>query len=260
MQDFKTVLITGASEGIGKCFATVFAKHGHNLILVARSADKLEQLADTLRAVHKVEVSTIPMDLIPVDSAEKLFFEVAKRELRVDILLNNAGMMQVEPFCSSDIDKMNNVIQLNIQSLVNMARLFSGPMVSKVKGKIINVGSIASFVPTPNFSVYGATKAFVLSFSEGLSQELKGTGVTVTCVCPGFTETNMLSEADGLEKYIPTFMKADPMELAEQAYQAAAKREVVFLDSIANKAVVQWAKHYPRWIVRGVSGLLSRFG
>lgn len=260
MQDYKTVLITGASEGIGRCFAEVFAKHGHDLILVARNQHKLELLAAELKGLHNTEVTIIPMDLIPVDSAEKLFFEVAKKELSVDILVNNAGMMQVEPFCSSDTVKMNNLVQLNIQSLVNMARHFSGPMIGRVKGKIINVGSVASFMPTPNFSVYGASKAFVLSFSEGLSQELKGSGVTVTCVCPGFTETNMLSEADGLEKYIPKFMKADPVDLAEQAYQAAAKGEVVFLDSLANKALVQWATHYPRWFVRGVNGLLSRFG
>lgn len=260
MQNFKTVLITGASEGIGRCFAQTFANHGHDLILVARNEEKLALLAAELKGLHNIEVTTIPMDLIPVDAAEKLFFEVAKRELSVDILVNNAGMMQVEPFCSSDMHKMNNVVQLNIQSLVNLSRLFSGPMISKAKGKIINVGSIASFMPTPNFSVYGATKAFVLSFSEGLSQELKGSGVTVTCVCPGFTKTNMLDEGGGLEKILPTFLKADPSELAEQTYQAAAKGEVVFLDSLANKALVQWATHYPRWIVRGINGLLSRFG
>lgn len=260
MQTYGTALITGASEGIGKCFSQVFAKQGHDLVLVARNAEKLELLAAELQASYPITVTTIPMDLIPHDAAEKLFVEVAKRELQIDILLNNAGMMQIEPFCSSDPEKMNNLLHLNINALVNMTRLFSGPMIGRVKGKIINVGSIASFMPTPNFSVYGATKAFVLSFSEGISQELKGSGVTVTCVCPGMTETDMLAQAEGLEKYIPGFLKADPMDLAEQAYKAAMKDEVVFLDSLANKAVVQWATHYPRWFVRGVSGLFSRFG
>ena len=259
MKACKTVLITGASEGIGKCFAHTFAKHGHDLILVARNQEKLALLEAELKGMFNIEVTVIPMDLIPLEASEKLFFEVAKRELAVDVLVNNAGMMQVEPFCSSDMSKMNNLLQLNIQSLVNLSRLFSGPMLAKGRGKIINIGSVASFMPTPNFSVYGATKAFVLSFSEGLSQELKGTGVTVTCVCPGFTKTSMLDEAGGFEKMLPEFLKADPDELAELAYQAADKGEVVFLDSLANKALVQWATHYPRWIVRGINGLFSRF-
>ena len=259
MLEFKTALITGASEGIGRCFAEQFAKQGHDLILVARSEEKLTQLASELESKERVKVTVIPMDLIPIEAPDKLFLELAERELQVDILVNNAGMMQIEPFCSSDTAKLNNLMMLNMQSLVNLTRLFSGPMISRVKGKIINVGSIASFMPTPNFTVYGATKAFVLSFSEGLSQELKGSGVTVTCVCPGFTETSMLSEAHGVEKYIPNFLKADPHDLAEQAYKAAMKGDVVFLDSLANKAVAQWAQYYPRWFVRGVNGLISRF-
>lgn len=259
MKGLNNVLITGASEGIGRSFAEVFAKRGHDLILVARSERKLTELADDLRARFQSHVTVIPMDLIPENAAEQLFYKVAELEIHVDILVNNAGMMQIEPFCSSDINTLNNLMHLNIRSLVNLARLFSGPMLARDKGKIINVGSIASFMPTPQFSVYGASKAFVLSFTEGLSQELKGTGVTTTCVCPGFTQTNMLSHGHGVERYIPDFLKADPQALAEQAYKAASDGDVVFLDSLANKALVQWAKHYPRWIVRGVNGLLGRF-
>jgi short-subunit dehydrogenase len=168
-------------------------------------------------------------------------------------------MMLVEKLHNSHTQSLNNLLQLNVQSLVNMTHHFIAPMIARGKGKIVNIGSIASFMPTPNFSAYGASKAFVLSFSEGLAEELRGTGVTVTCVCPGMTETKMLSHAEGLERFIPKFLKAEPMELAAQAYKASMKGEVVFLDKLANKLIVQWASHYPRWMVRGVNGLFSRF-
>ena len=259
MKGLNTALITGASEGIGRSFCHTFARKGHDLVLVARSADKLEELASEIRDKYSREVAVLPMDLALENASETLFQQLAEKQIKVDVLVNNAGMMQVEPFCSSDYVTLNKLMDLNIRSVVNLTRYFSGPMLVRGKGKIINVGSIASFMPTPGFSVYGASKAFVLSFSEGLSQELKGSGVTVTCVCPGFTRTNMLSQGHGVEKYIPSFLKASPEKLVEQAYDAASKGDVVFLDSIANKALVQWASHYPRWFVRGVNGLLGRF-
>jgi short-subunit dehydrogenase len=259
MHNLKTALITGASEGIGRCFAEIYAKNGHNLVLVARSQEKLELLAAELSSKYAVEVKVFPCDLIPVDAAKNLFEDLLTQNIAVDILVNNAGMMLVEKLHNSNTQSLNNLLQLNVQSLVNMTHHFIAPMIARGKGKIVNIGSIASFMPTPNFSAYGASKAFVLSFSEGLAEELRGTGVTVTCVCPGMTETKMLSHAEGLERFIPKFLKAEPMELAAQAYKASMKGEVVFLDKLANKLIVQWASHYPRWMVRGVNGLFSRF-
>lgn len=259
MSNLKIALITGASEGIGRSFAEAFAKKGHDLILVARNEQKLKDLASALSAKHSVVCHVFPMDLTPATSAKALFEQIADANLKVDILVNNAGMMQVEKIYEADEAVLNSLVQLNVQSLVNMTRQFVGPMLAKGEGKILNVGSIASFMPTPNFSAYGATKAFVLSFSEGISEELKGTGVTVTCVCPGMTETKMLSHAEGAEKYIPGFMKAHPDTLATEAYTAMMKGEVIFLDKIANKLLVQWATHYPRWMVRSINGLFSKF-
>jgi len=259
MQQLKTAMITGASEGIGRCFAEIFAKNGHDLVLVARNAEKLNELAAELSTQYGIEAHVFAADLIPAQSAKALFEKLALKDIKVDILVNNAGMMQVEKLQECDIDGLNSLIQLNIQSLVNMTYQFMGPMIHRAQGKIVNVGSIASFMPTPNFAAYGASKAFVLSFSEGIAEELRGTGVTVTCVCPGMTETKMLSHAEGLEKLIPGFLKADPMVLAAEAYKACMKGEVVFLDKLANKLLVQWATHYPRWLVRGVNGLFARF-
>lgn len=259
MGKLNTALITGASEGIGRSFAEVYAKNGHDLVLVARNQIKLEEFAKDLRNKYAVNVEVFAADLIPVDAAQKLFEAIAIKEIDIDILVNNAGMMQVEKLSQSDPQQLNNLLQLNVQSLVNMTQQFVKPMLYRGQGKIVNVGSIASFMPTPNFAAYGASKAFVLSFSEGIAEELRGTGVSVTCVCPGMTETKMLSHAEGLEKFIPKFLKADPMELAAQAYKASNKGDVVFLDKIANKLLVQWATHYPRWLVRGVNGLFARF-
>ncbi len=260
MPELQTVLITGASEGIGRCFAEVFAKRGHDLVLVARNQSRLNDLAAALSAEYSIDAQTFAADLIPRDAPQQLFEQLDQQQIEVDILVNNAGMMVVEKFDSSDADALNNLLQLNIQSLVNMTHQFVRPMLARGRGKILNVGSVASFMPTPTFSVYGASKAFVLSFSEGISEELKGTGVTVTCVCPGFTDTNMLSDAKGLEKRIPRFLKADPAKLAEEAYVACMKGDVVFVDSLANKALVQFATHYPRRLVRGINGLLVRLG
>ncbi|WP_299083257.1 SDR family oxidoreductase [uncultured Paraglaciecola sp.] len=259
MPKLNTALITGSSEGIGRSFAEVYAKNGHDLVLVARNAAKLEEFAQQLTEKYAVKVTVLAADLIPVDAPQQLFAALTEQAIQIDILVNNAGMMQVEKLSESDPHTLNNLIQLNVQSLVNMTQAFVQPMIERGQGKIVNVGSIASFMPTPNFAAYGASKAFVLSFSEGIAEELRGTGVSVTCVCPGMTETKMLSHADGMEKFIPKFLKADPMELASQAYKASKKGEVVFLDKIANKLLVQWASHYPRWIVRGVNGLFSRF-
>ena len=259
MTSLNTTLITGASEGIGRSFARAFAKHKHDLILVARNEQKLTELADALHSEFGITCHVLPMDLT-LDCASQLLFEqVSEANLKVDILVNNAGMMQVEKIYQADEEVLNRLLQLNVTSLVKMTRTFISPMIAKGEGRILNVGSIASFMPTPNFSAYGATKAFVLSFSEGISEELKGTGVSVTCVCPGMTETQMLSHAEGMEKYIPGFMKAHPDTLAEDAYKALMKGEVIFLDKIANKLLVQWATHYPRWMVRSINGLFSRF-
>ncbi|GAA0854608.1 SDR family oxidoreductase [Aliiglaciecola litoralis] len=255
----KTVLITGASEGIGRSFAEVFAKQGHDLVVVARNQQKLNELSMYLSAKYAVECKVYPMDLTGQDAAKELFSTLTKDNIHVDILVNNAGMMQVEKLHESDEDVLNRLLQLNVNCLVNMTRQFVVPMIARGQGRILNVGSIASFMPTPNFSAYGASKAFVLSFSEGISEELKGTGVSVTCVCPGMTETKMLSHAEGLERYIPGFLKAHPDTLANDTYKALMKGEVVFLDKLANKLLVQWATHYPRWMVRSVNGLFSKF-
>lgn len=259
MTKLNTTLITGASEGIGKSFAETFAKKGHDVVLVARNQQKLDELSVYLSTRYAIRSYVYAMDLCHIDSAKNLLKRLTTDKIDIDILVNNAGMMQIAPLHNAEEEGLNNLIQLNIQSLVNMTRVFVNPMIARGKGKIVNLGSIASFMPTPNFSAYGASKAFVLSFSEGVSEELKGTGVSVTCVCPGITETKMLREAHGVEKYIPRIFKAQPESLTADAYNAMMKGDVIFLDKITNKLIVQYATHYPRWMVRRINGLFRSF-
>ncbi|XOV81154.1 MAG: SDR family NAD(P)-dependent oxidoreductase [Aestuariibacter sp.] len=258
MRALNSTLITGASEGIGRCFAEEFAKHGHDLIQVARKAEKLKVLATELQINYQVKVSVYPCDLTQADAIDSLYQQILADGGLVDILVNNAGVMCVDDFVYAEPNELERLLQLNIQALVNMTRTFLPDMVLRESGKVVNIGSVASFIPTPKFAVYGASKAFVLSFSEALSEEVKEIGVAIHCVCPGFTHTQMLMAGKGLETIIPQFLKVPPESLVRDAYKAIMKGETLYVDKFHNKLLVQWAQLYPRWLVRGVSGFLSR--
>lgn len=252
-------LITGASEGIGKAFATYFADQGHDLVLVARSEDKLKALASELSSEYSIQAHVYTADLTEPDSASKLYSQLKEDELEIDILMNNAGVMYVEDFVGADEAKIEQLLTLNINAVVRLSRQFLPDMIQRDCGKIINVASVASFIPTPKFAIYGASKAFVLSFTEALSEEIKYANVQTHCVCPGFTDTNMISAGNGMEKLIPDFIKVTPESLVEDAYKAVMKGDTVFVHKLHNKAMVQWSRLYPKWFVRGVSGFFSRF-
>ncbi|BDX05627.1 SDR family NAD(P)-dependent oxidoreductase [Planctobacterium marinum] len=257
--DLNLTLITGASEGIGRCFAEEFARQGHDLVLVARSQEKLEAMAESLRNEHSVKVTVLPQDLTQPGAAEVLAAQLQERQLQVDILVNNAGLMYVQDFFTTEPEKLEQLLTLNINAVVRMTRQFLPQMLSRDNGKIINVASIASFIPTPKFAIYGASKAFVLSFTEALVEEIKYTNVKAHCVCPGFTKTNMIQQGNGLEDNIPGFMKVAPESLVKDAYKSVMKGETIYIHKIHNKALVQWSRLYPKWLVRGVSGFFSRF-
>lgn len=257
--ELNLTLITGASEGIGKAFARQFAQKGHDLVLVARSEDKLNALAQLLAKEFSVRVYVYPSDLTRPDAVKALNQKLQDDGLEIDILMNNAGLMYVEDFVNADEDKLEQLLTLNINGVVRMTREFLPDMVARNCGKIVNVASVASFIPTPKFAIYGASKAFVLSFTEALSEEIKYSDVQTHCICPGFTDTNMIHEANGLEKVIPEFMKVSPESLVKDAYKAMMKGETVFVHKLHNKALVQWSRLYPKWFVRGVSGFFSRF-
>lgn len=245
MSNDTTVLITGASSGIGYALARVFASHEYNLILVARNDKKLNELADELRNQHNIRTHVIAKDLSQAGCAKKLFDDVMNMKLTVDILVNNAGIGNVGFFHETELNRDTEMIQLNIGTLTELTKLFSREMVKRRKGKILNVGSTGSFAPGPFIAVYYATKAYVLSFSRAISKELKPYGVTVTALCPGAVRTNFCKTAG--KKDMLGAMEAEVV--AEAAYRGLLKNKKVIVPGILNKILVR----LPQGIVSSIN-------
>lgn len=234
----ETVLITGASRGIGYELAKVFASHKYNLILVARSAKKLNELAELVRNQYDVKVDVIAHDLSQVGASKKVFDEVQSLQITVDILVNNAGVGNVGFFHETELRKDAEMIQLNITALTEMTKLFSREMVKRKKGKILNVGSTGSFAPGPYIAVYYATKAYVLSFSKAIAKELKAYGITVTALCPGAVRTNFCKTAG--KRDMPGAMEASAV--AKLAYEGLLKNKEVIVPGVQNKILIRLPK------------------
>ena len=247
-------LLTGASSGIGFELASVFASHNHNLILVARSADKLNQLKSEIEKSKSVKVEVVAMDLSQPDSAEKLFAAVQSKNLTVDILVNNAGFGDHGLFVDSKIERNQEMIDLNILTLTKLTHLFLPNMVKNKNGKIMNVASTAAFQPGPLMSVYYATKAYVLFFSEGLHEELRGTGVTVTALCPGATASGFQAAANlSNVALLDTLKIPTSKEVADYGYQALMDEKVVAIHGFLNSLFAFSVRLTPRSIVRKIA-------
>ncbi|MGE5415537.1 MAG: SDR family NAD(P)-dependent oxidoreductase [Acidobacteriota bacterium] len=245
----KNVMITGPSSGIGLELARVFAKKGFDLILVARSKDILELLATELRNKYSVNVIVIPKDLADPSAPEKIFSELQERGTNVDILINNAGFGLHGPFADSDTRVILEMIQVNLVALTHLTKLFLPGMIDRRYGRIMNLGSTSSFVPVPLEAIYGATKAYILNFSESISEELVGTGVTVTALCPGFTETGFFERAKWGKTNIFKFGVADARSVAEAGYKALMRRRRVSITGLNNKALIFSTRFSSRIIV-----------
>jgi short-subunit dehydrogenase len=184
----KCALITGASSGIGRELATLFARDGYDLTLVARDRAMLARIGDELTRVHGVAVDVIAQDLSHPNAAAEVYRELKRRSIKIDVLVNNAGFGTYGPFVDSDAATESEMLQLNIVALTKLTRLFLEDMLAKREGRILNVASTAAFQPGPLMAVYYASKAYVLSFSEALANELRDSGVTVSTLCPGPTQ------------------------------------------------------------------------
>ncbi|MBX7195931.1 MAG: SDR family oxidoreductase [Sandaracinaceae bacterium] len=191
----KRALVTGASSGIGTSFAKELAKQGASLVITARRKDRLESLAETLRKDHGVEVEVIAGDLGKPEGAKALWDATEGKGTHIDVLVNNAGFGTKKPFVEQSWDKTFEEMQLNLISLTELTKRFSQAMLARGAGHILNVASIGAYLPTPSMSTYGAGKAYVRNFSEGLAYELKDTGVRVCCLCPGATESEFADTA-----------------------------------------------------------------
>ena len=215
-------LITGASSGIGKAFAHRLAAEKHDLVLVARSEDKLHQLCDELMLEYDITAHYIAINLIDFQADERLFNETEKHGMRVEWLINNAGFGSMGDFAQLDLERELEMIELNVMTLVALTHRYLKPMRERKKGTIINVASTASFQPVPFMANYAATKAFVRSFSEAIAEENRPHGITVTALCPGPTDTNFFA-ASKIGENVRQTMAQKGMQTAEEVVETALR-------------------------------------
>jgi len=250
-------LITGASSGIGECFARALAVRGQNLVLVARSFDKLRALAEELGAKHSVRVEPVGMDLSEPGAADRLAQLLAERKLTIDLLVNNAGFGARGEFWKLKLARQSEMLRLNIAVLVELTYLLLPRMMAERRGAIVNVSSTAGFQPIPYTSIYAATKAFVTNFSLGLAEELRPYGVTVVTLCPGGTATNFF-QASGHEhpKVLGTLQS--PEEVVRAGLKALDHGGGLVVPRLLNKLGVVSQRFAPRGLVTKIAGRIFK--
>ncbi|MDJ1500299.1 SDR family oxidoreductase [Xanthocytophaga agilis] len=245
----KYVLITGATSGIGYELAKLFAKDHYNLVIVSRDQQELENKAQEFRQLG-IDVVPIAKDLFNRDAAFSLYEEVKNRNIQVDILVNDAGQGIYGKFQDTDINRELAVIDLNIASVVILTKCFLKDMVQRNSGKILNLASIASKTPGPWQSVYHGTKAFVLSFSEAIREELKETNITVTALLPGATDTDFFNKADMVSsKIVQEGKLSDPADVAKDGYEALMSGDDKVISGLKNKVQIGMSNMMPDSVV-----------
>ncbi len=245
----QTALITGASSGIGYELANVFAKHGFGLVIVARDKERLGRVKKEIEGMFQIPVEVISSDLARPQSASEIVALVEKQGLTVDVLVNNAGFNEYGLFSETRLEKETEMIQTNIASLTGLTKLLLPGMIRRGRGRIMNVGSTGSFVPVPKNAVYAATKAYVLSFSEAIAEELKGTGVTVTTLCPGATMTRFAERAGMGDVKLFQSGVMDPATVAKIGYRALMRGKRSVVAGWANKIMVSSMQFVPTCLV-----------
>ena len=252
----KTALVTGASSGIGEAFAHALAARGAHLVLVARSVQKLESLAAELSARHGVRAVALPADLARPGAGTELVREVERRGIVIDVLINNAGFATYGPFDGASPEREREEIQLNVATLVDLCHGFYPGMVSRGRGAIVNVASIGGFAPVPFQAVYGATKAFVLSFSEALWLEGREKGVSVLALCPGPTETAFFEVARMRDDLYGR--RERPEVVVERALRALARGRSTLVSGLGNALMVHAMRFTPRTLATRIVASMSR--
>jgi short-subunit dehydrogenase len=245
-----TALITGASNGIGLELAKIHASKGGNLVLVARNKTKLDELKSELESQYKVTVYTIGKDLSAHNSAQEVYEETTKQNIRIDYLINNAGFGDFGMFVETEWNKELQMINLNITTLTQFTKLYIQDMVKRGSGKIMNVASTAAFQSGPTMAVYYATKAYVLSFSEAVDNEVRNKGVTVTTLCPGATESGFQEAAKMEESKLVKGRKLPSSEeVAKYGYEAMMKGKTVAIHGMMNWILANSVRFMPRALV-----------
>jgi len=254
----KTALVTGASLGLGEEFARLFAADGTDLVLVARRRDRLDALARELREARKVAVHVIAADLAVPDEVERVVREVQALPVEIEFLVNNAGLGNVGAFATSPLERQLVMVDVNVRALVRLTHAFLPAMIARGRGRVLDLGSTAGLQPGPFSAVYYASKAFVNSFSEALSHELKGTGVTATVSLPGATATEFASVAGsgGTRLFRSGVMSSK--EVAAEAYRAMQRGTPFVIHGWKNRALAFSARLGPRSMVRAIAGAMNK--
>lgn len=250
MNGRETVLITGASSGIGLELAKCFAADSSRLVLVARNTAALEALAEELRRKHKIEAIVLAADLSLRETPTRIFNELSAQKISVDVLVNNAGFGALGAFAGLPPERQMEMIQVNIAALTELTHLFLPQMIERRRGGILNVASVAGFVPGPGMAVYYATKAFVLSFTEALAAELEGRGILVNALCPGPTSTNFGKVAGSKNVKLIRVPGMSAEAVAVEGYRAFRKGRVICVSGIQNRILTCLIRVTPRWFVR----------
>jgi uncharacterized protein len=249
----KLALVTGASGGIGYELAVILARHGHDLVLVARRADKLAALAERLELDHGIRARVIAKDLARPEAAAEIHETLAAEGLAVDVLVNNAGFGLLGKFAESDLEQDIEMLRLNVESPTRLTRLLLPSMLERGSGRILNVASTAGLQPGPLMAVYYATKAYLLSFSEALANEVAGTGVTVTALCPGPTETGFSSHAGAEQARLFKGSTMDARTVAEAGYAALMSGKPMVIPGARNRLLAFGVRVTPRKVVTQIA-------
>lgn len=248
-----TALVTGASGGIGLELTRILAKNGYDIVAVARGKEKLDVLRGELESLYGTKVTVLASDLSEDGAVQEVSNRLAAEGIEVDVLVNNAGFGDYGPFAECDWEKQERMVKLNVLALSHLTRLLLPGMISRGRGRIMNTASVASFEPGPLMSVYYATKAYVLSFSEALSEELKGTGITITALCPGPTATGFAktANADGANIF-KSGTSSDARTVAAYGYRSMMRGKAVAVCGTSFKFMLALVRILPRSLVRRI--------
>lgn len=248
-----TVLVTGASSGIGREFCRLFAKDGYDIVMVARDEARMKKLEVELQGRYANKIKILPFDLSEHDSPQKIYDSLKADDIKIDILVNNAGFGQYGRFQETDPQRLYDMIAVNMTALTKLARLFLPEMIERGSGKILNVASSAGFVPGPYSAVYYASKAYVIHLSEAIAEEVDGSGVTVTVLCPGPVRTEFFKRSGVAGKPLENTFAQDPEKVAEIGYKALMKGRRTIIPSWFYKILVFSIRLAPRKIATKIA-------
>ncbi len=256
MKSSKIALITGCTSGIGKAFSVKFAQEGYNLILAARNTDKLKKLSNYLSHIYHIKSVVITCGLEKPEAADYIFRKIQELNLQIDVLVNNAGFNEFGSFIKTSREKEHDMMYLHMFFVTDMMKLFLPSMLDNKQGQILNIGSTGSYISCPYDAVYAATKSYILSVSKGIGAELKGTGVTITTLCPGSTKTEFAAKAGMEDTLLFKLFVMMPERVADIGYKALMKGKKVAVAGIYNKMLVASSFILPLGLVDYLSRIM----